>query len=296
MVEVLIFLAISSFLLVVSITFLSGREDQNRFAQSMRNVQSKFQDWVNDVSTGYPGATSGNTGLSSLRCDIPSGNGRINVKAVGLSSRTPDCIFLGKAIQVTTAASPPSSGQEAKIYAYSVFGRRTLTVGGEERLVNNLVEAVPVPVVGIPAVSGSSVDFTEVYNLGGGATVKSVTSKALNSSGGVVSGASRMAGFYLSFNQLAANKNGSQNLKSYIYNLQTDTLPGTSNTTVDDCISMAVGSCAKSPLSTPDDQWPQALQEWDICFQSSGKNQTALLTVSSTNGSGASTKLQFTAC
>ena len=166
MIEVLIFLAISSFLLVVSITFLSGREDQNRFSQSMRDIQSKFQDWINDVSTGYPGATSGNTGLSSLRCDIPSGNGRINVKSVGVGPRTPDCIFLGKAIQVTTVASPPSSGQESKIYAYSVFGRRVLTAGGEERLVSNLVEAVPVPVVGIPGVSGSWVDFTEAYDLG----------------------------------------------------------------------------------------------------------------------------------
>jgi type II secretory pathway pseudopilin PulG len=294
-IEVLIFLAVSGALLAISMLYLSGRDAETRFSQSMRDVQSKFQDWINDVPSGYPGATSGRTSLSTLNCKITGGD-KVQLNKSGGGNNT-QCIFLGKAIQVTTAASPPTTGQESKIYAYSVFGRHDLTdpITGEDRLVNNLVEANPMPTVGVPGVSGNA-DLTEVYQLGGSTKVLSVNSTSVDYTGTVHSGHSRMIGLYLSFSQLSANRNGSQELKTYSYKLDSDVKPGndSSDHNITDCIRMQTGSCKQN--GEPDNSFPDGLKEWDICFGNDNNNDTAKLSVLSSNGLGASTKQEFTPC
>lgn len=294
-IEVIIVLAVSGFLLVSAMTFLSGRESQVRFSQSMRNLQSKLQDWINDVPTGFAGGASGKTDLSTIRCMLAGDRPQIN--RVGGGPNRADCIFLGKAIQFTDASAPPSDGQASNIYAYSVFGRRALNEpSGGERLVANLIEANIVPAVGLGTVSGT-MDLTETYTLGGGAKVLSITSQAVNAAGATVNGTSRLVGYYLSFNQLAANRNGSQDLRSYVYNLQANALPGNVDPAVDECISLKPGSgCQKTPVGLPNDAWPQGMREVAICLGNDSNSSTAILTLSSSNGLGASTKLEFTPC
>jgi hypothetical protein len=293
-IEVLIFLAVSGFLLVVSITFLSGREGHARFSTSMRDMQSKMQDWLNDTPSGFAGGQSG-TNNGDIFCRVVGT--KLQIKDTGTPPDSPDCIFLGKAIQFTDSTTSHNAGQESKVYAYSVFGRRTLIdATGSERLVANIPEASPTPAVPIPSVSGSNkVNLTDTYTLGGVTKVLSVTSQAINSSGGIINGHSHLAGFFLSFNQLSANRNGSQDLKSYLFNLPNNEDPGTTSSTVDDCIGLS-GSCAKTPNSLSDDLWPQAMASWQICFGNDGNSDTAVLTIGTSNGFGASTRLDFKAC
>jgi hypothetical protein len=292
-IEVLIFLAVSGFLLVVSMTFLSGKDAHTRFSASMRDVQSKFQDWLNDVPTGFAGGQSG-TLNGNTYCVNPGT--KVQIRNSGTPPNNPDCIYLGRAIQVTDSSFATDPTQASKIYSYSVFGARSDS-GGE--LVSNIVDANPVPVVGIPSISGSSVDFTDTYKVNGGAKVLSVKSQAVDYTGASLSGSSHLAGFYLSFNQISANRNGSQEVKSYVYNLPNNELPGNSgsgsNNNIDDCLGMISSAC-KWQVSAPKNQWPAALQEWDICFGNDVNSDTAVLSVLSSSGLGASTNLEFKAC
>lgn len=271
-IEVTIVLAVSVALLAMSMTFLSGREGHTRFSQSMRDMQSKMQDWLNDVSTGNAGGVSG-TNIGDIHCKLAGSLPQI--KNTGSPPGDPDCIFLGKAIQFTDKNSPPTADQDKKIYVYSVFGRRVLGSGDP---VGSLLEANPVPATGLGANGNQS--FTEEYNIQGGTKVKSIT----DGSGGT----SHMAGFYLSFNQLAANKNGSQDIRSYQYNLSSNQIPANASggDIVNNCVQLR-DPCAGTPAS---------LTNWQICFENDSNNDTAVLSVTSNNGLGVSTNLEFKAC
>jgi hypothetical protein len=298
-VEVIIFLAISSALFIISSLFLSQSEGHNRFSQSMRDTQSKISDILNDIPTGFANGTSGTTGISCMQV---SGHPKFNPGGGGTSA---DCIFLGKVIQFTDSNNPPTAGQESTIYIYSVFGLRTTTPPGEtERPVANLIEASPVAAVNVAPYSGnagSSGDLTENYTIPGGAKVKKIVK-----SSAVAGNNSHLGGFFLSFNQLQSTSSGSASLKSYQYPLAGNHFPGNDQTAnnyknVDDCISLNnLGSIdcsitSVSPAPTPDN-WPPALSDWEICFANDSNSDTALLTINSSNGLGATTKLDFTSC
>lgn len=272
-IEVLIFLAISGMLLIIAFTFLSGSEAHTRFSQSMHDMQSKIQDWTNDVTTGFAGNISGTTN-GSIHCKLAGQKPQITDN--GNPSGNPDCIFLGKAIQFTDSNSPPISGQESKVYAYSIFGRRLDSSGN---LVGDLADANPTAATGVG--NNGKTDLTEEYDIGGGAKVLSVTSAGVANS--------HMAGFFLSFNQLNNSTNGSEDLKAYQYSLTNNNAkPADQDSAqgpVDTCISLA------TPCDTLN-----ALQSWVICFGNDSNNDTAVLTISSSNGTGATTNLEFKAC
>jgi hypothetical protein len=302
-VEVIIFLAISSVLFIISSLFLSQSEGHNRFSQSMRDTQSKISDILNDIPTGFANGTSSGTGLTCKKVAI-GGTSRPQFTSGG-GSTTPDCIFLGKVIQFTDTNSPPTTGQDSQIYFYSVFGLRTYTPPGEtERPVANLIEASPVAAVNIASYSGnagSNGDLTEAYTIPGGAKVKKIVK-----SSGIAGDDSHLGGFFLSFNQLQSTSSGSASLKSYQYPLAGNHYPGNDQTSgnykdVDDCMSLNnLGSSdcsitSVSPAPTPDKS-PPALSDWEICFANDSNSDTALLTINSSNGLGATTKLDFTPC
>ncbi len=300
MIEVMIVLAVSTVLVVISLTFLSGADGRNGFSIAMRDVQSKFQDWINDVTSGFPGDTSGKTGLSDIEC-TNTGNKVMLKRTGGAVSESPGCIFLGKAVQITPQNLPHTSGQENHIYAYSIFGLRDDSSGA---LVQDIITSKPTPAVGFVGLGsvcgGGCPDMTEDYTLGHGAYVKSVSSTKIDATTGsaVSGGSSRLAGFYLTFNQLSANSNGSQDIKADLYKTDNTTnyRPGDQNTAIDNCISMipATNICANPGV--PNSNWPESMSEWDICFGNNANNQTAMLTLKSFSGIGATTSLKFEAC
>lgn len=284
-IEVIIFLGISGALLIASMTFLYGSEGHNRFSQSMRDTQSKIQDWLNDIPTGYAGGTRESTGLTCQKV--------ANQPKFGTGSgNTNECIFLGKALQITNAV------QESQIYAYSVFGLRTFTpASGDERLVSNLYEAHPVPAVNkAPYGSGGpgSVDLTESYTIPGGAKVK----KILKSSG-VAGDNSHLAGFYLSFNPMQTSTSGSASLVAYQYDFSEDSLPGNASGAgskdVDDCINLQTSGSFDCGVTAAAPN-PQPLTDWEICFGNDSNDDTAVITISSVGGLNVSTKLEFKSC
>lgn len=98
-IEVMLFLIISGALLTSVMTLISGQQQKTQFTTGTREFESKLQDIINDVETGYfPSA-------NDLKCEVP---GMYNDANAAPNPPTPspseqgtnqDCVFLGKAIQ-----------------------------------------------------------------------------------------------------------------------------------------------------------------------------------------------------
>lgn len=281
----MIFLAISAALLFSAIVVIGGRQGEVQFTTSMRDLQSKVQDWMNDVTTGFPGGT-----YSRLNCTVSGHSGRPVIQA-GSPSSKPECVFLGKAIQFTTD-NGAFKEQSHKLFVYSIFGRRAASGSdpddGSSPLAANLTESLPQP-----AVDGDA-DLTEAYDLGG-AKVTSITK-----SDPAPIGNSQMIGFFLSFNnEEGSRKNGNQNLRVYAYRLAGNRLPADdpAGTATKQCLQLSGVPCeVPSPPGGDPNNWPEPLKELDVCFGNDYNNQTAKLIITSTNGLGAATKLEFNTC
>jgi type II secretory pathway pseudopilin PulG len=289
LIELLIVLTVTIVMIGVSLTFLSGREGQARFSGSVRDAQSKFQSWLDNVSNGVALGTT-----DSLHCSL---NGApppsIHIDTGPPPTHDPECIFLGKAIQIGDETNPATANQ---IYAYTVFGRRISTATGFP--VANMRQAEPVPAANssdpVLGYTGSA-NLTEVYTLGPGATVKSVyQAKDTSDSNvhGIVAGTlSHLGGFYLSLNDTqTSGGNNESNLDAYLYPVG----PGALNQDRDiGCIEQSATWC---PLNFGDVNPQHPLRTWQICFASTYNHNTALLSISSNGGVGVSTQLKITAC
>lgn len=298
-VEILIFLAVSSFLLTVSLIYLSGREDSARFSQSMRDLQSNVQDWLNDVPTGFPGGSNAAGAGGQFHCVSLPPRQRIDAGAANPSvpnQNSADCIYLGKALQFTDKADTTN---DSKVFVYSVFGSR-LSSSGSGDLSANLVDSGPFPAVG-SGVCGNctgTADLTQTYTLEGGATVLSVKSDNSGDATGKMPADSHLAGFYLSLNQSSNSTNGNADTVAYQYpisgNLPAANSGGPSNSALD-CLRFSTGSpCNGPPLGLTQDQWPPRLKNWYICLTDGIR--TSLLTISSSNGQGVTTSLDYKVC
>lgn len=277
-IEVMIFLAISAALLGSAINLITGRQNQVEFDQRMRDVQSKMQDWINDVSTGFTGGDP-----SQQNCTL---NGTTPVVKAGGSSNDPECVFLGKAIQFTDNTVNPDYSEH--IYTYSVFGTR-LTTSNE--LATNLVESNPEPAVGQ---GGPPVlDLTEVFNLSPAhvVSVKTVTANTPNTNS-----TSHLVGFFNSFNtEQNTSQNGATDINSYLFRFDGSSptpadLSGGSNIR----LCMELKSLCKVQSGFDNSSWPERLSSMLVCL-SDGKH-TSQLTISSAAGTGASVKLDYVAC
>lgn len=272
-IEIMIVLAVSSFLIFMSAFFLHDRDGVAAFSVSMQDVQSKVEDWINDASTGFAGKPN-----TDLHCHKTAQGPKING---GSPNNNPDCIFLGKAIQFTDGSSLPTAEQDRKLYAYSVFGLRIYSPPppDDDRLVANLSEAKPAAATGNSTGNGNT-NLTEEYDLTGAAKVLKICTNGSCASG------SRLAGFYLSFNQLSENKSGTADVIGYQYALNSNAIRAdqdNQNGAVTSCIEM------KNSCSTP----PPNLSNWQICFGNDRNNDKAVLSITSATGSGVSTKMTF---
>ncbi len=160
LVEVMVFLALTSFLLVTAIATVSGRQQQVQFSQSARDFESKISDIINDVSTGfYP---TGGTAACNVNV---TGRPVISVGSNQDLGTNEDCLYVGKAIQFS-----PSPGGASQYWVYNLAGRRKVESGSS--IVSSIDEALPVAVA-IPS-NPSFNDSVEINNLQYGLRVKSV--------------------------------------------------------------------------------------------------------------------------
>jgi prepilin-type N-terminal cleavage/methylation domain-containing protein len=268
-IEIMVVLAISSVLVLMAMTFLNGNQSQTEFSQSMRDLQSQVQSWIDSVPNGDAYGS-----IDDTYCHL---SGNIKIDTGGRpANASPDCIFLGKAIQFNDKPS-------TSVYAYSVFGRR---LDASDNLTGNIQDAEPEPAAG--AGGPKAANLTETYTLKSGATLRSI----INSSGITAGGEkSHLAGFYLSLNtDQAIGQNGNSNLIAYQYPLGN---AGLNDNSVIRCIENNPPDCRIPAGQTA----PAALDSWQLCFENNGNGRTALLTISSSaNGFDPKVQLEFKAC
>lgn len=148
-VEVMIFLVVSSALLISAFNLIAGQQRKTEFAQSIRDVDQVIQEVVNNVQTGYYPNTGG------FSCSA-SGSGPSFTGASTSRGENKDCIFLGRVMQFGVHGSPDD------VNVFSIVGLRE-TVIPPTRPVNSWQEAKARPLA--PGLSESTPDVTEVKQL-----------------------------------------------------------------------------------------------------------------------------------
>src|SRR6185437_4845318 len=246
------------------------------------DVNSKIQDWIGNVINGFPGDSN-----QSYACKAPGGS-KPTVTG-GSVSATPDCIFIGKAIQFTDTTSAPTPDQPLHIYAYSVFGSRTYKdSSGNATLSDNYYDSDPVAITGT---NGTGTDLTEDFLMTGGLKILSI--KSISSLG---AGHSHLIGLFSSFNtEQNTTQNGSESLNAYAFPIDANEPPGNASgqNEIFKCLELATTSPCKLPVAGNPNVWPPALDSVQICFGNDNNNDTAVLTISSNNGLGAQTAIDY---
>lgn len=111
-VEVLIFLAVSSALFVAAMLYISGQQGKAEFTQGVRDFELKLGDVVNNVSTGfYPT-------LNNIKCTASAGKVDLQTDSSQGQGANNDCIFVGRVIQLAPG------GDQEKYMLYTVAGLR----------------------------------------------------------------------------------------------------------------------------------------------------------------------------
>lgn len=189
-VEVMIFLAVSGALAISAMILVGGRQAKEQFNQGVRDFDSKTQDIINNVSTGY--YTRLNNKYTCL------GNPtRLSIGVatdVGQGKNT-DCIYIGQIIQF----APNGTGAHT-LNLYSAAGSRLKTVSPPQEA-TDIRSSVPLIIAPGNTNDVSGPDSTEVYNLLGNVTIQNVTYN--NGAGWTTAGA---IGFFTTFGQYAGNK------------------------------------------------------------------------------------------
>lgn len=164
-VETMIFLAVTAMLFTSALTLISGRQATVQFAQATRDAQSKFQDIINQVSSGFYPTTGSFTCSANPLGTAPT----FDVTTPSKQGTSNTCVFLGKVTQLGVG----SDGDHYNVI--SVASRRVDSIGLE---VNSLDKAKPTaisPPSAAAAASGSVPDVTEKTSFQYGLRVTRVT-------------------------------------------------------------------------------------------------------------------------
>lgn len=127
-VETLIFLAVSSVLLVSALALVNGAQHRTEFTQAINDLDQQINNVFNDVANGYyPNS-------SNFTCTKTGANVQIATSAGPVPQGTnTDCVFLGKVTHFTSGDN---------FLVFSVAGLRQFS-GPPVREVRTLVEADP---------------------------------------------------------------------------------------------------------------------------------------------------------
>jgi type II secretory pathway pseudopilin PulG len=109
--ETMIVMTVSATMLASAIILFSGQQRKTQFSQSLRDAESKIQDVLNDVATGYfPNA-------GSISCSANGGNEpSINTLGASEQGSNYECVFMGKALWIRPDG----------FSIYPIVGNRTL--------------------------------------------------------------------------------------------------------------------------------------------------------------------------
>jgi type II secretory pathway pseudopilin PulG len=99
-VETLIVLAVTGFLLFVALLTFAGQQSKVEFTQAIRDTQSVIQQTINEVGSGYyPNG-------GDISCIVSGGNLNI-IKATSEQGTNSACIFMGKVMQFGIGGTDP---------------------------------------------------------------------------------------------------------------------------------------------------------------------------------------------
>lgn len=165
-IEVIIFLAISSVLLLSVLQLFNGRIQGTQFSQSVQALDSKIRTTANEASTGTFG------GSQPFSCTVSaSGDITTNPLQAGEQGTRTNCIFVGKLINFGPATgnctNPVSTGQCESSDIYTVVGRRVGSSDG--KVSTGLIGAT-----GAKPRIVQTPNLTETYGLGYGTHVTGV--------------------------------------------------------------------------------------------------------------------------
>lgn len=147
-IEVMIFLAVSTALFFATMATLAGQQRRQEFYQAAREADSRIQDVINDFSTGYF------PDLSSFGCTADSSGGAPVPNTTASEQGTREgCAFIGKVIHFA-----PSGTNSEGYRVVTVVGRQFKGAPLSE-VVENIVEARPVPLEAATLVEQSTFGY-----------------------------------------------------------------------------------------------------------------------------------------
>ncbi|MGH7241226.1 MAG: PulJ/GspJ family protein, partial [Candidatus Saccharimonadales bacterium] len=119
-VEVMIFLAVSSLMFLAAVVFISGKQATVEFHQSMADINSQINKVVNQVANGEYNS------LGSYTCVAPTAGGSPKITNVattaqganGPTGNSDGCVFLGKVLQFN------ADGVNTKYRTYTLASRQ----------------------------------------------------------------------------------------------------------------------------------------------------------------------------
>lgn len=148
-VETMIFLAVTGVLLISAMSLMNGRQATVQFSQGVTDAQSRMQDAIGQVASGfYPndGSFTCEARVASsppVFTNVPSPQGTSN-----------DCVYLGKALAFNN-----TSGGEG---GYTVFSLAARRLNDAKHEVSSLDEALPTPIAPL-AIADNRPNTTEKF-------------------------------------------------------------------------------------------------------------------------------------
>lgn len=149
-IETMIVLAVSGGLLVSVMATISGQQQKTQFTTGVRDFETKIQDVVNDVQTGY----YPNNGTTKCTNDPASDTAPVNDDAAMIvpQGTNENCIFLGKGIHFHS----PDGNRLVNFRTTTIAGKRQTN----KKDITSISEAKPIAF----NKSGNGVDTDELLN------------------------------------------------------------------------------------------------------------------------------------
>lgn len=124
--EMMIVLAISAAMFVTAVIALGGRQQEVQFSQAVRDFESRLQDNINDVSSGFFN-NEGNVNCSVANVVSPTSEPSVSSGASDGQGTSDDCVFIGKVLHFYP--EDPDTSDDVRtdastIFVYNVVGRR----------------------------------------------------------------------------------------------------------------------------------------------------------------------------
>ncbi len=283
-VEVMIFMAITGLMFLMAASFISGKQANVEFKQSMSEIDTQIKTVVNEVANGEFNS------LGPNRCSAPAGGGAPVIDAVVTTNKQGEnggvggCVFLGKVLQFNADNDP------TKYYTYTIAGRQVDAATGSP--IMKFGPAQPIVADNSGGAPRSTADLTQTSSLKSGLElVKILECTAVCSGASPTYNPIGDFGFFGSFG--GYNSFGGSNSTPGAQSVVTAVIPNTvSGESRDDAVTELNNNSNWIPIDTsPNAYVIGGGRTVVLCFKNGSKYGS--LTIGGSNGQQFSTDLQI---